>query len=78
MTMLSSCCIIYSVKTRIYVLQIIFQLTNQDGVGRLLECSGAVQMASIMFQLMRKGGHIVLVGLVKQPLIIENYMRDLG
>ncbi|CAD5126036.1 DgyrCDS14211 [Dimorphilus gyrociliatus] len=55
----------------------ISQLTNGDGIGRLIECSGAVQIASIMFQLVRKGGHIVLVGLVKQPLIIENYMRDL-
>lgn len=51
--------------------------TNGDGVGRLLEASGAQPLVNDCFQMLRKGGTVVLVGIAKKPLHIENVGRDI-
>ncbi|XP_031574222.1 uncharacterized protein LOC116308013 [Actinia tenebrosa] len=57
--------------------EIVFRETSEDGVGRVIECSGAAPLLNSSFSFLRKGGRIVLVGLPKQPLHIENVLRDI-
>ena len=52
--------------------------TANVGIGRIVEMSGAPVMANTMFSMLRKGGVITMVGLVKQPLHIENVLQDIG
>lgn len=54
----------------------IMQLTNQDGVGCLIEASGSPYMVNSSFTYLRKGGHILLVGLPKAPLHVENVLQN--
>ena len=53
-------------------------MTNNDGIGRIAEMSGASVMVNSMFSFLRKGGHVVMVGLPKQPLHVENVLTDIG
>ncbi|KAM7430023.1 hypothetical protein ABFA07_019211 [Porites harrisoni] len=54
----------------------VFRETSGDGIGCLLECSGAAPLVNNCFSLLRKGGRVVLVGLLKQPLHVENFLQD--
>lgn len=51
--------------------------TQGDGVARICEITGAEVMINSMFSLLRKGGRIVMVGIPKQPLHVENPMPDI-
>ncbi|RUS76558.1 hypothetical protein EGW08_015690 [Elysia chlorotica] len=55
-----------------------FVMKHTSGVGMdcVCECSGASSMVNSSFSLLRKGGHIGLVGLPKQPLHVENVLQD--
>ncbi|XP_014768421.1 L-threonine 3-dehydrogenase [Octopus bimaculoides] len=55
----------------------IMNLTNDDGINRICECSGSTIMVNSMFGMLRKGGHIVMVGLPKEPIHIENTVQDI-
>lgn len=50
--------------------------TNNDGVGRLIECSGASVMVNASFSFLRKGARILMLGLPKQPLHVVNVLPD--
>jgi len=50
--------------------------TRGEGVGCLLECSGAPSLVNNCFKFLRKGGHAVMIGLPKAPLHIENVLWD--
>lgn len=52
--------------------------TKGDGIGRICEMSGAVSMVNSMFSMLRKGGFVVMVGLPKAPLHVENPLPDIG
>ena len=52
--------------------------TSGNGIGRVCEMSGAPSAVNNMFSLLRKAGHVVMVGLPKQPITIENPMQDIG
>lgn len=54
----------------------VFMETNNDGVGCLLEASGAQPLVNNCFQMLRKGGTVVLIGIPKSPLHVENVGRD--
>jgi D-xylulose reductase len=58
--------------------QFVMDFTNGDGMGRVCECSGAPVMVNSSFSYLRKGGTIVMVGLPKQPLHVENVLQDVG
>ncbi|ESO84227.1 hypothetical protein LOTGIDRAFT_184303 [Lottia gigantea] len=55
----------------------VYKFTNGVGIGRLCECSGASSMVNSSFSMLRKGGHIVMVGLPKEPLHVENVLTDI-
>eukprot|EP00731_Ephydatia_muelleri_P015719 Em0009g143a len=50
--------------------------TEGNGVGRLMEASGAIALINNCFSLLRKGGQVVLVGLPKSPIHIERPLED--
>lgn len=54
----------------------VYKITEGVGVGRLLECSGYAPAVNASFALLRKGATIVLVGLPKAPLHVENVLQD--
>ncbi|XP_022780397.1 uncharacterized protein LOC111321701 isoform X1 [Stylophora pistillata] len=56
---------------------IVMRETSGDGIGCLVECSGAAPLVNSCFSLLRKGGRVVLVGLLKQPLHVENFLQDI-
>ena len=60
------------------VLQVIMRETDGVGIGRICELSGADVMVNSQFAMLRKGGHVVLVGLPKKPLHVENVLQDIG
>ena len=47
-------------------------------MGRLAEMSGASSVISSMWPCLRKGGHVVLVGLPKAPIHIEDPLPNVG
>jgi len=51
--------------------------TTNDGVGCLLEASGAQPLVNNCFQMLRKGGTVVLIGVPKKALFVENVNRDI-
>eukprot|EP00112_Aurelia_sp_Birch-Aquarium-sp1_P006742 Seg1738.10 transcript_id=Seg1738.10/GoldUCD/mRNA.D3Y31 product="L-threonine 3-dehydrogenase" protein_id=Seg1738.10/GoldUCD/D3Y31 len=55
---------------------VVMKETNRDGVGRILEASGAQPLVNNSFQLLRKGGRCVFIGIPKEPLHVENVGRD--
>jgi len=54
----------------------VMRLTGDIGVQTMIECSGVSDITNMSFSLLRKGGRIVLVGLPKQPLHVENVLKD--
>ena len=40
--------------------------------------SGSDLMVNSQFSMLRKGGHVVLVGLPRKPLHVENVLQDVG
>jgi len=51
----------------------IMKYTNGDGVGVVVECSGAKPLVNKgVYTALRKGGRILMLGLPKNPLHIEN------
>ncbi|XP_076029625.1 L-threonine 3-dehydrogenase-like [Oratosquilla oratoria] len=54
----------------------IMELTSNNGVGRIVEASGVASVLNGSFKLLRKGGHMVLIGLPKAPLHVENVLTD--
>lgn len=57
--------------------EFVMEYTNGDGFGRVCECSGAPVMVNASFSLLRKGGTIVMVGLPKEPLHVDNVLQDI-
>ncbi|CAG5131396.1 unnamed protein product [Candidula unifasciata] len=57
--------------------EFVMKLTNSVGIDRICECSGVSAVVNSSFSLLRKGGHIGLVGLPKQPLHVENVLQDI-
>jgi threonine dehydrogenase-like Zn-dependent dehydrogenase len=55
----------------------IMRETGGNGVGRLVEATGAASMVNASFSLLRKGGRIVLIGLPKEPLHVERPLEDM-
>ncbi|XP_066922855.1 L-threonine 3-dehydrogenase-like isoform X1 [Clytia hemisphaerica] len=55
----------------------VMEETNNDGVGCLLEASGAQPLVNNCFQMLRKGGTVVLIGVPKKALYVENVNRDI-
>lgn len=56
--------------------EFVMEFTNTDGMGRICECSGAPIMVNASFSMLRKGGHMVFVGLPQKPLHVENVLQD--
>merc|ERR1719394_1733233 len=50
----------------------LMKLTNGEGVARLVEATGAPSMVNTCFSLLRKGARIVLIGLPKEAIHIED------
>ncbi|KAK4305010.1 hypothetical protein Pmani_023071 [Petrolisthes manimaculis] len=50
---------------------------DTDGIGRIVEATGASDVINNSFSWLRKGGHIVLIGLPKAPIHIQNPITDL-
>jgi 2-desacetyl-2-hydroxyethyl bacteriochlorophyllide A dehydrogenase len=50
--------------------------TSGNGVGRLVEATGASVMVNNCFSLLRKGGHVALIGLPKEPIHIDRPLED--
>ncbi len=61
-----------------YMFQVIMKETDGDGIGRICEMSGSDLMVNSMFSMLRKGGRVVMVGLPKKPLHVENVLPDIG
>lgn len=51
-------------------------LTGGNGVGRVVEASGAASLLNASFSWLRKGGQMALIGLPKAPLHVENVLTD--
>lgn len=51
--------------------------TNNNGIGNIVECSGAPILVNNSFSFLRKGGSIVMIGLPKAPLHVENVLNDI-
>lgn len=59
------------------LLEVVLRETGGDGVGRVCEMSGAMKMINAMFPVLRKAGHVVMVGLPKETLYVENPMQNI-
>jgi 2-desacetyl-2-hydroxyethyl bacteriochlorophyllide A dehydrogenase len=57
--------------------QVIWNETEGIGISRICEMSGAESMINGLFSLLRKNGQVVLVGLPKTPLHVENVATDI-
>lgn len=57
--------------------EMIMGITDGVGIGRICECSGVADMVNSCFSYLRKGGRVVLIGLPKSPLHVENVMPDI-
>ena len=51
-------------------------LTSGNGVPRLVEATGAPPVVNNCFRLLRKGGKVVLIGIPKAPIHIEDPMPN--
>lgn len=65
-----------NVATKEALYDSIMKETDGNGVGRLIECSGAPIIVNNCFGLLRKGGRAVLVGLPKEPLHVDNVLSN--
>ena len=60
------------------IIQVILSETGGNGVDRAAEMSGASQVVnSDLWACLRKGGHVVLVGIMKTPIHIENASQNI-
>ncbi len=64
-------CIFFSSK-------VVMHQTRGNGIGRICEMTGAEAMVNSQFSMLRKGGMVVMVGLPKRPLHVENVIQDIG
>ncbi|CAL4161977.1 unnamed protein product, partial [Meganyctiphanes norvegica] len=55
----------------------LMELSSGNGVGRIVEASGAAPLLNQSFSWLRKGGQMVLIGLPKAPLHVENVLTDI-
>ncbi|XP_039273046.2 L-threonine 3-dehydrogenase-like [Styela clava] len=55
----------------------IMELTDGNGIDRICEASGSAFMLNRCFSYLRKGGKVVLIGLVKEPFHVENPIQDI-
>ncbi|XP_013416550.1 uncharacterized protein LOC106178076 [Lingula anatina] len=55
---------------------VIMEKTNGNGIGRICECSGAPPAVNTLWTSLRKGGNVVLIGLPKQPIHIEDPLTN--
>mmetsp|Transcript_57182 Transcript_57182/g.95003 ORF Transcript_57182/g.95003 Transcript_57182/m.95003 type:complete len:634 (+) Transcript_57182:31-1932(+) len=70
--------VVFNVATlKVPLKQKILELTDNVGVGKLIECSGDTSMIDQAFGCLRKGGSICLVGLPKNPITFAHPMQDL-
>ena len=58
--------------------QFVMKLTDNVGMDRICECTGVPPVVNSTFSMLRKGGHLCLVGLPKQPLHVDNVLQDVG
>ncbi|KAG7163912.1 L-threonine 3-dehydrogenase-like 2 [Homarus americanus] len=58
------------------ITSVVMNLSNKNGVGRIVEASGAASLLNQSFSWLRKGGQMVLIGLPKEPLHVENVLTD--
>ncbi|XP_045123395.1 L-threonine 3-dehydrogenase-like [Portunus trituberculatus] len=58
------------------VTEVIQALTAGNGIGRIVEASGAASLLNASFSWLRKGGQMALIGLPKAPLHVENVTTD--
>nr|XP_045584901.1 L-threonine 3-dehydrogenase-like [Procambarus clarkii] len=56
---------------------VVMQVSGNNGVGRIVEASGAASLLNQSFSWLRKGGQMALIGLPKAPLHVENVLTDL-
>nr|XP_053631594.1 LOW QUALITY PROTEIN: L-threonine 3-dehydrogenase-like [Cherax quadricarinatus] len=56
--------------------RVVMQLSDNNGVGRIVEASGAASLLNQSFSYLRKGVAMVLIGLLKAPLYVENVLAD--
>jgi len=72
------CDVVIDIKDRgiSYLKERVLEETSGNGIGCVLECSGAPDLVNGQFSLMRKGGRCVLVGLPKAPLHVDNVLQD--
>eukprot|EP01083_Nonionella_stella_P195816 720957_1 len=52
------------------------KMTKGAGYGRIVECSGNVNVISLLFKIIRKGGSMVLVGVPLETIKIDNAIND--
>jgi len=55
----------------------IMRLTNDNGVPRLVEASGASTLVNSSFKLLQKGAQLVFIGLHRQPLVVDDFLNDI-
>ena len=53
------------------VIEIIMDLTHQNGVGVIIEASGNSKALSTSFKYLRKGGKVFVIGNIKEPLVLD-------
>ncbi|XP_076458186.1 L-threonine 3-dehydrogenase-like [Babylonia areolata] len=56
--------------------EFVMKLTDGVGMDRICECTGVSFVVNATFSMLRKGGHLCLVGMPKQPLHVENVLQD--
>ena len=66
------------VNSTFSVFQFVMKVTDGVGMDRICECTGVPPVVNSTFSMLRKGGHLCLVGLPKQPLHVENVLQDVG
>mmetsp|Transcript_44166 Transcript_44166/g.70772 ORF Transcript_44166/g.70772 Transcript_44166/m.70772 type:complete len:395 (+) Transcript_44166:38-1222(+) len=62
--------------SNVQVAECVNKLTENHGFGRIVECSGNENVIALLFRMIRKGGKIVMVGLPKHKIVIEEAMNN--
>uniref|UniRef100_A0A6A7FYD4 L-threonine 3-dehydrogenase-like n=1 Tax=Hirondellea gigas TaxID=1518452 RepID=A0A6A7FYD4_9CRUS len=55
----------------------VMRLTDGNGVERIVEASGSAVLLNHSFKWLRKGGQMVLIGIPKGPLHVDDVLQDL-
>jgi len=76
-TMKMSCELITIDTSKVNLQEEVMRLTNNCGVARLVEATGAPPVVNNVFKLLRKGARIVLIGLPKATVEIEDPLPNL-